>query len=72
MAGEGGWQRRRRRREEGTTWHGRRGQLVLLLTSGGVVGGDADVNCWMRENEKKEKGMLAMEELLSLRRKKKK
>jgi hypothetical protein len=26
----------------------------------------------MRENEKKEKGMLAMEELLSLRRKKKK
>jgi hypothetical protein len=64
MAGEG------RRREEGTIWHGRRGRLVLLLTGGGVVGGDADINCWMREKEKKVKGKLAVEELLLLWRKK--
>jgi len=53
---------RRRRGEEGSTWHGRRGRLVLLLTGGGVVGGDASVNCWMREK----KGKLAVEELLLL------
>jgi hypothetical protein len=34
------------------------------------MGGDADINCWMREKEKKVKGKLAVEELLLLWRKK--
>jgi len=36
----------------------------LLLIGGGVVGGDVGVSYWMGEKEKKEKGVLTVEELL--------